>query len=632
MHNPHHPCKDLSASPDMEVEMELAAETETMDLSTSLYTENAGEQTQPIGALESLSSSPPGCKNARETAAAQVKGSTSLTASHNNTSASIEAPLPPSEHVIASAVLAGGDSSTLLADSTTSVHAGVSTSVSRLGPSTLSNLELSTGQIEVDQTTPLANCSTLVKESVTYEQQSERDTLPSSSTSKIKVDTGDIQSTDDCPPVSVRKLRKRKHSVGSADPAEEAMRPLTDEERRAWKGWVELESDPALFNYILRQYGAKNVKIQEVFGLDDEQLSYLPKPVYGLVFLFKYRDDDAEEDFSAQKCPEHVWFANQTTTNACATVALLNIIMNAPGLDLGENLNAFKESTKGLKPPYRGKNLDDDDFIRNIHNSFARKMDVLNADLALKHEYDKWVKSKKRSPKKPIKKKATSKRTKQQSGDEQGFHYVAYVPVQGEVWRLDGLQRHPVNLGPSHDSWVGVARDNIQQRTLQYEDDGVEFCLLALCRSPMLLAVQELARNILSIQAVETSLTKVAPDWRVFIQSDLAVPIDELNETCGLSQDLVNATPATSDLAKIEAVQGDPDKLFEFYRSLVREQGRLQASYKEEYAAVGREDAVALRRKKDYTPLVYKAMKALAEAGVLKDIILDLRQKDNKDR
>ena len=62
----------------------------------------------------------------------------------------------------------------------------------------------------------------------------------------------------------------------------------------------------------------------------------------------------------------------QTTTNACATVALLNIVMNVPGLDLGDKLQTFKEATRKLKPPYRGKRLGEHDFIRGVHNSFAR--------------------------------------------------------------------------------------------------------------------------------------------------------------------------------------------------------------------------------------------------------------------
>lgn len=111
------------------------------------------------------------------------------------------------------------------------------------------------------------------------------------------------------------------------------------------------------------------------------------QPVYGLIFLFKYRDDEEEQEEEAPKCPHDVWFANQvsyiislvastelcqTIHNACATIALLNIVMNVPNIDLGRTLSAFKAETKNLKPPYRGKRLGDNSFIRNIHNSFAR--------------------------------------------------------------------------------------------------------------------------------------------------------------------------------------------------------------------------------------------------------------------
>ena len=63
---------------------------------------------------------------------------------------------------------------------------------------------------------------------------------------------------------------------------------------------------------------------------------------------------------------------SQTITNACATIALLNIVMNVPKIDLGENLSVFKAETKGLKPAYRGQALGENEFIRYIHNSFAR--------------------------------------------------------------------------------------------------------------------------------------------------------------------------------------------------------------------------------------------------------------------
>jgi len=27
------------------------------------------------------------------------------------------------------------------------------------------------------------------------------------------------------------------------------------------------------------------------------------------------------------------------------------------------------------------------------------------------------------------------------------YHYIAYVPVDGEVWQLDGLYPHPISVG-----------------------------------------------------------------------------------------------------------------------------------------------------------------------------------------
>lgn len=73
-----------------------------------------------------------------------------------------------------------------------------------------------------------------------------------------------------------------------------------------------------------------------------------------------------------------------------------------------------------------------------------RRMDVLNADLTLQTDYEKWVKGKK-NPKRKVGKKKVAKRKKEE--DEAGYHFVAYVPINGSVWRLDGLQKRPVNLG-----------------------------------------------------------------------------------------------------------------------------------------------------------------------------------------
>lgn len=113
--------------------------------------------------------------------------------------------------------------------------------------------------------------------------------------------------------------------------------------------------------------------------------------------------------------------------------------MNVPELDLGDIVSNFKSDTQFLKPAYRGQKLSQNEYIRNIHNTFARRMDILNADLALSNEVSAWENKKKTKKK--------SGKTRSRSDDESGFHFIAFVPVKGVVWRLDGLQRQPVSLG-----------------------------------------------------------------------------------------------------------------------------------------------------------------------------------------
>jgi ubiquitin carboxyl-terminal hydrolase L5 len=51
---------------------------------------------------------------------------------------------------------------------------------------------------------------------------------------------------------------------------------------------------------------------------------------------------------------------------------LLNIIMNAEGLSLGEKLRQFKQESKDLPAPLRGHMINNSTWIRTAHNSFAR--------------------------------------------------------------------------------------------------------------------------------------------------------------------------------------------------------------------------------------------------------------------
>lgn len=135
----------------------------------------------------------------------------------------------------------------------------------------------------------------------------------------------------------------------------------------------------------------------------------------------------------------------KTTHNACATIALLNIIMNITSVDIGHQLRSFKESTKALPTPLRGLRISTDRFIRFAHNSFTRRMDHLNCDLALDNEAS--VANKKGKKKHATKKGRAQARKDRKSKTDYAFHFIAYVPVGDAVWELDGLRTHPRELG-----------------------------------------------------------------------------------------------------------------------------------------------------------------------------------------
>lgn len=85
----------------------------------------------------------------------------------------------------------------------------------------------------------------------------------------------------------------------------------------------------------------------------------------------------------------------------------------------------------------------------------------MNADLILSQAYDKWIRSKNTqstskagvrsratATKASHKRKYTKAKPKEKVADEEaGYHYVAYIPIDGAVWRLDGLQKQPVKIG-----------------------------------------------------------------------------------------------------------------------------------------------------------------------------------------
>lgn len=202
------------------------------------------------------------------------------------------------------------------------------------------------------------------------------------------------------------------------------------------------------------------MQFEELLTLEPDSLAAL-YPVHGVIFLFKYPTDtpytstdkplDGTFDHDAA---ERIWFAAQTIQNACGTQALLSVLMNKEGeVDIGGPLHEFKEFTMALPPEFRGEALSNSELIRDAHNSFAKSSPFVDE-------------------------------TQRTGGEtEDAFHFVAYTPVDGVLYELDGLQPAPISHGActAEDFPVKVT-EVLQRRVARYDLSEIRFNLLAMVR------------------------------------------------------------------------------------------------------------------------------------------------------
>lgn len=377
-----------------------------------------------------------------------------------------------------------------------------------------------------------------------------------------------------------------------------------------------LTTPQAFFNGLLRDLGVQDIKVTELFSVDD--VDFLPQPVLGFVLLCKYVHEDDED---TDEGPKSLWFANQTMANGCATVALLNILMNSPEVQLGDKLSEFKKTTQDLPSFQRGYLLESEASMRNIHNAYARRLELLNADLLLSNEYDKCngVPKAAATPKAGGGKRKTKNqkqpRPKKKKPDDEACHYKAFVPLDGKVWILDGLEWNPVCLGDADaDSWIPLAIEGLNKKL----DVAGDFAsILAICQSPTAALRKELAVNIKTLSAAQAFIpdgsTHEAVEGRFYLET-----VDESQlRHYGVSWEILDETkPDESELAAAK----DPLKL-DVVRRLETEQARIQSEYNQEMGLIRQDEESCTGRKKNYMPLANKWVEKLAKLGVLERLL-----------
>lgn len=226
-----------------------------------------------------------------------------------------------------------------------------------------------------------------------------------------------------------------------------------------------VESDAGLFTCLMENLGVRDIQCEELLTLDPIEMFTL-KPLYGLIFLFKYPTDQPYASASGpvdgafdHESAQDMFFAAQTIQNACGTQALLSVLLNRMDLvDVGGALREFRDFSMPLPPEFRGEVLSNSELIREEHNSFSRSSPFADE-------------------------------TRKTGEAEDAFHFIAYVPVNGTLYELDGLQPAPISHGPcDEDDFHIEALDVIRKRIARYEMTELRFNLMAICRDVRLWA------------------------------------------------------------------------------------------------------------------------------------------------
>jgi len=157
----------------------------------------------------------------------------------------------------------------------------------------------------------------------------------------------------------------------------------------------------------------------------------------------------------------NLFFAHQVVHNACATQAILSVLLNDDTISLGPTLQEFRNFTASFPPTLKGEAIGASEEMRMAHNSFARSSAFF---------FDQEGGSKRVATK-----------------DDDVFHFVAYVPKSGRVYELDGLQPGPILLGNANTdttttttNWLQVARNAIQERMEAFATGEIKFNLMAI--------------------------------------------------------------------------------------------------------------------------------------------------------
>jgi len=223
------------------------------------------------------------------------------------------------------------------------------------------------------------------------------------------------------------------------------------------KRWLPLEANPDVMNQYIWGLGVpeEEAEFNDVYGLDEELLEMVPKPVLAVLFLFPYNspsDDESKEETVTEtekkEASKNVYFLKQTVGNACGTIGILHAIGNATSeikLAEGSFFDRFYKVTADMDPYERAAFLEKDREMEDAHSVAAIAGDT-------------------------------------EATPEVNEHYICFTCVDGELYELDGVKNQPVLHGASSPENLLKDAAKVIQATIAQNPDSINFNVMALSK------------------------------------------------------------------------------------------------------------------------------------------------------
>uniref|UniRef100_A0A8C7Y8P0 Ubiquitin carboxyl-terminal hydrolase n=1 Tax=Oryzias sinensis TaxID=183150 RepID=A0A8C7Y8P0_9TELE len=204
--------------------------------------------------------------------------------------------------------------------------------------------------------------------------------------------------------------------------------------------WLPLESNPEFVSCL----GMKPTwQFGDVYGLDPELLSMVPRPVCAVLLLFpvteKYEAFKQEEEERLKEQPQEVspdvYFIKQTIGNACGTIGLIHAVANNQArleFEPDSPLKKFLEQTSKMTPEERAVLLEKDE---------APSLD-----------------------------------------DKVNLHFIAFVNVGGHLYELDGRKPFPVVHGKTSEDTLLEDAVGVCKVFMARDPQEVRFTIIALSK------------------------------------------------------------------------------------------------------------------------------------------------------